>query len=432
MIRTTTLPNGARIVTEVVESVYSAAIDLWINVGSALENEAESGFSHCLEHMLFKGTQSRGAEQIAEEIEDVGGMLSASTSRELTKVYSHVLGENVGCALDIIFDMVRSPKLAAGDLELERKVILDELHMYEDDPTDLGQELLYARMWEGCNYANPIIGTRQSLSRVNSENLRAFFAEHYQPKNMILSIAGNFDEAAVLEQIEAEFAKFPVITSLPDKQYIAPVARKFSEGLAKEIEQNYLFVVLEALSAASPKHATMQVIDLCLAASASSRLFKELRERRGLIYNLTSFQHSYKDCGLFGIYVAANPENCTLVHELILSEFEKLKADGLSAKEINRAKKQLKTDLLLDLESMSARSSNNASDLVCYDRIISLQEVQAEVEEVDNEKVIALAQELLVPQKVSTVVVGPQIDYEFLPETRKKNASAARGKSKRV
>ena len=410
MIRTTTLPNGARIVTEVVESVYSAAVDLWLKVGSAYETELNNGVSHCIEHMLFKGTATRTAESIAEEIEDVGGTLGASTSKELTKVYGHVLGEALPTALDIICDMVTNPLLNASDLILEKQVILDEMQMYEDDAADVAQEITYANLWQGYAHSYPITGTIDTVNGIDARMMREHFDRFYRPERMVVSIAGNFDEDATIKFLSEKLSMLKPGDA--PKAPLTPQSRRFNVVRNKDVEQAQLMLVCEGLNHQDKRLTAMQVLDLCLASSGSSRLFKEIRERRGLVYNIASMQHAYVNCGLITVYAAMSPSNTETVLSLVLQELNRLKMDGFEPAEIKRAKTQLRTDLLMDLESMSARSTNNASDLVHYDRLIPLSEARDEIEAVTNDDVIALARELFNQDKLSLVVVGPAEELE--------------------
>lgn len=406
MIRTKTLPNGVRIVTEVVDSVYSAAIDLWVEVGSAYETEFNNGVSHCLEHMLFKGTTNRTADQIAEEMEDVGGMLGAATSRELTKVYGHVLGEDIEIALDVITDMVMNPLLKDDDLALEKKVIIDEMRMYEDDPGDVAQELVYRNLWKGYSYSLPITGTSATVNSITTSSLRSHFERFYRPERMIVSIAGKFDEEKTIAYLTEKLAKLPGSEEKPEP--ITPASRVFNIIKERNIEQAQMIVSMEGLTQTDKRQATLSVLELCMVASSSSRLFKEVREKRGLVYNIGGLEHSYRSCGLYGIYCATMAEHVEEVISLILAEFRRLKDEGFTAKEIERAKTQLRADLLMDLESMPSRSTSNAADLLYFGRTISIDECRKEIEEVTNEAVIDLARELFVDEKLSLVALGPK------------------------
>jgi predicted Zn-dependent peptidase len=397
-------------VTEVVESVYSAAVDLWLKVGSAYETELNNGVSHCIEHMLFKGTPTRSAEQIAEEIEDVGGSLGASTSKELTKVYGHVLGEVLPTALDIICDMVTNPIIDESDLSLEKQVILDEMQMYEDDAADVAQELMYGNIWQGYAHSYPITGNVDTVNGIDAAMLREHFKRFYTPERMVISVAGNFDEDATIKFLSEKLS--PLAPGKGPKLPVTPVSRRFNIVKDKDIEQAQMMLVCEGLNHHDKRLTIMQVLDLALASSASSRLFKEIRERRGLVYNIASMQHAYANCGLVSIYAAMTPAHTEEVLSLVLQELNRLKSDGFTPAEITRAKTQLRTDLLMDLESMSARSTNNASDLIHYDRIIPLNEAREEIEAVTNDDVIALAREIFAQDRLSLVVVGPAEELE--------------------
>lgn len=417
MIRITTLPNGARIVTEVVESVYSAAIDLWIEVGSAYENTSNSGVSHFIEHMLFKGTTTRSAERLMEEIEDVGGMLSASTSREITKLYGHMLGDCLPVAVDIMLDMVQNPLFAQADLALERKVILDEIDMYDDDPGDVAQELVYQHLWQGSPQAMPITGDSLAVKAMSRETLLSYYKQFYRPERMIVSVAGNFDEEATIKSLSQKLMDFDASSAAPRAGAMlrppVPKTSKFRILEDWETEMAQLIIAMPGLKNSDKLQTALQVLDLCLTTSASSRLFKEVREKRGLAYNIGSLQHSYRDCGLYGVAAAVNPANAAQVYELIFIEFERLKKEGLTEREILRAKNQLRTDLLMDKESMTGRSTENASDLLFFDRLIPLEERQAEIDAVANEQIIELAK-LLFTEPPSVVLVGPQGELQHL------------------
>jgi predicted Zn-dependent peptidase len=397
-------------VTEVVESVYSAAVDLWLKVGSAYETELNNGVSHCIEHMLFKGTPTRSAEQIAEEIEDVGGTLGASTSKELTKIYGHVLGEVLPTALDIICDMATNPLIDPSDLALEKQVILDEMQMYEDDASDVAQEIMYGNLWQGYAHSYPITGTVDTVNGIDSAMLREHFQRFYTPERMVISIAGNFNEDETIKFLSEKLGSLKPGSG--PKAPVTPASRHFNVVKDKDVEQAQLMLVSDGLHHRDKRLTVMQVLDLCLASSASSRLFKEIRERRGLVYNIASMQHAYANCGLTSIYAAMTPAHTEEVLDLVLQELNRLKSDGFTAAEIKRAKTQLRTDLLMDLESMSARSTNNASDLVHYDRVIPLGEAREEIEAVTNDDVIELARHLFSQDKLSLVVVGPAEELE--------------------
>jgi predicted Zn-dependent peptidase len=292
-------------------------------------------------------------------------------------------------------------------LMLEKKVILDEMQMYEDDTADVAQELTYLNLWKGYAHSYPIIGTLDTVNGINQQMLLEHYQRFYRPERMVISIAGNFDEERTIAFLSEKLGQ---MTAGNGPKAPTPQPRIFNIVRDKDVEQAQLMLSLPSLSHNDKRIDALQVLDLCLAASASSRLFKEIRERRGLVYTVASMQHCYRTCGLFGIYAAMTPENTRQVLDLIVAELDRVKVEGFTPAEIKRAKTQLRSDLLMDLESMSARSTNNASDLMHYDRIVPLDEARNDIENVTNEAVIALADSLFDKKTLSLVVVGPRTE----------------------
>ncbi len=284
------------------------------------------------------------------------------------------------------------------------------MQMYEDDAADMAQEITYANLWQGYAHSYPITGTIDTVNLIDARMLREHYDRFYRPERMVVSIAGNFDEKATIKFLSEKLGALKPGNAPATP--LTPQSRRFNVVKNKDVEQAQLMLVCEGLNHQDKRLTAMQVLDLCLASSASSRLFKEIRERRGLVYNIASMQHAYVNCGLISVYAAMNPSNTETVLALVLQELNRLKSDGFTAPEINRAKTQLRTDLLMDLESMSARSTNNASDLIHYDRIVPLTEAREEIEAVTNDDVIALARELFSEEKLSLVVVGPSEELE--------------------
>lgn len=410
MIRTTRLDNGVRIITEVVESVYSASIGVWIDVGSEDESEKTNGSSHCLEHMLFKGTKSRTAVEIAQQIEDVGGSLGASTGKENTCFYGHVIGEHLHVAIELIIDMLNNALIAQKDLDLERQVILEEIKMYEDDPEDFAHETLALNIWPGHPLSRPITGTYESVSGIDEAALKKHVQDYYTPDKMVFSIAGNFDEARTISQLTRLLeVKKPgaTKTSLAPPQMVP-----FQTIKHKDIEQAHLLLVTRGLKVVEPRRFPLAVLDLCLGGNMSSRLFQEVREKRGLVYSINTFRESHRQTGLTGIYAAASPRHLAKVLELISNELRKVKKEPFSIEEVARAKTQLKSELLLGLESMRNRAARNAYCELFYGRQQTVEEICAEIEEVTPEIVQNLANELFLPEFLSLVVVGPASSLE--------------------
>jgi len=413
MIRKTTLSNGARIITEVVDEVYSASIGIWVDVGSEDEGEENNGVSHCLEHMLFKGTSRRSAQDIAQEIEDVGGGLGAATSKENTCFYGRVMGDQLPVAIDLLLDMLLDARLAQDDLELERQVILEEIKMYEDDPEDLSQETLIMSVWPEHPLGRPITGTMDTVSGISSKMLKTHVERFYRPQNMVVSIAGKFDEERAIEQLRSglDGAGQKQIPAKPG----VPAYHRCTIIKDKDIEQVHIALATEGLPVTDDRRYQLAILDLCLGGNMSSRLFQEVREKRGLVYTINSYKASHRNTGLFGVYAGTSPTKVAQVIELVLAEFKRVKAEGLTEQEIKRAKTQLRSDLLLGLESMRNRTSRNAYGELFYGRQLDVDEICRDIDKVTGEEVKKLANDVLKSENLSLAVVGPasQVPTDF-------------------
>jgi predicted Zn-dependent peptidase len=410
MIRTTRLENGARIITEVVDEVYSASLGVWIDVGSEDETEKNNGTSHCLEHMLFKGTRKRTAEEIAQQIEDVGGSLGASTGKENTCFYGRVMGEHLPVAIDLLMDMIIHASLKIDDLDLERQVILEEIKMYEDDPEDFAHETMILNIWPGHPLSRPITGTKESVSGITQAMLKKHVRDYYAPEKMVVSIAGNFDEHAAIDQLQKLIEP---LKAGPKKQVsVVPDLHPFTMVKHKDIEQAHISIAANGLKVVDPRRYDVAVLDLCLGGNMSSRLFQEVREKRGLVYSINSFRESHRQTGLVGIYAGASPKHVAQVLKLISAELKLVKKEGFSDQEIARAKTQLKSELLLGLESTRNRAVRNAYGELFYGRQLTVEEICQEIDLVTGKGVRDLANELFQPESLSMVVVGPASELE--------------------
>lgn len=413
MIRTRRLPNGARIITEPVDSVYSASIGIWIDVGSEDESEKNNGASHFLEHMLFKGTEKRTAEQIAQEIEDVGGSLGASTGKENTCFYGRVIGEHLPVAIDMLLDMIVNASIAADDLDLERQVILEEIKMYEDDPEDFAHETLMLNIWPGHPLSRPITGTCESVSGLNQAMLKGHVRDYYAPNRIVISIAGNFDESKAIRQLEELLGALK--PSQSKKKAGGPKMQPFRIIKHKDIEQAHISIATKGLRVMDPRRYEIAVLDLCLGGNMSSRLFQEVREKRGLVYSISSFRESHREAGLMGVYAGCSPKQISAVLALVSKELQRLRKHGFIKEEIARAKTQLKSELLLGLESMRNRTVRNAYSELYYGKQLTVEEICQDIDAVTAEAVQLLANDLFHPDDLSMVIVGPaaQLESEY-------------------
>jgi predicted Zn-dependent peptidase len=406
MIRKTTLDNGTRILTEVVEGMYSASIGIWVDVGSKDEDEVNNGVSHALEHMLFKGTKKRTGPQIATEIEDVGGSLGAATGKENTCFYGRVIGDQLHVAVDLLLDMLTEATLQPEDLDLEREVILEEIKMYEDDPEDVGHETLIERIWPKHPLSRPITGTFETVTNMTAEMLRDHVSRFYTPENMVISIAGMFDEQRVIEQLSNGLSKLK--RGQPKPEIAPPSMNPFLLVKDKDVEQAHTVIATAGVSITDPKRYPLAILDLCMGGNMSSRLFQEVREKRGLVYTINTYRESHTASGLFGVYAGSRPKNVQQVIELTMEEFKRVKAEGLTEQEITRAKTQLKSELLLGLESMRYRTSRNAYSELYYGRQLEVDEICRDIDAVTSKEITAIANEILHGDMLSMVVVGPK------------------------
>ena len=406
-----TLDNGIRIIAERVPETFSCAVSIWIDAGSIDEEVSNSGVSHFLEHIVFKGTKTRSAKDIAEESENVGANLNAFTDREHTCYHTRVLSEYVPIVIELFLDMIFNPKLQDNDLELERQVILEEIKMYLDTPEDLVQDLLYEVIWKGHPLGRPITGTTQSISSLKKEHIKEYLTDLYTPDNIVISVAGNFNVDDVIKQTEKLSSHIKKKRNKKDFPPLLITPDVFIED--KEIELSHLSFATKGVSVYEEDRYTLASIDAALGAGMSSRLYQEIRENRGLAYAISSYYNTNKLGGLFGVYAGTSGKESGTVIDLILKELKEVKKSGLKPEELERAKMQLKSSLLLELESTKVRSFRNALYDLYYNRFIAPDEINQSVQSISNEKIIKLADELFDPKYFTLTVVGPR---EELPK----------------
>lgn len=405
----TTLENGVRILTEKVPAVRSVAIGVWVDVGSRDENEENSGISHFIEHMMFKGTTHRSAKQIAEELDAVGGQLNAFTTKEYTCYYAKTLDEHFDLALDLLSDMLFHSKFAQEDIDREKNVIIEEIKMYEDAPDELVHDLFAKTIWQDHALGKPIIGTTEIVSNMTREKIVDYMSRYYVPGRMVVSVAGNIDEAAVLERLKPVFGTLQG-EDLINRKFIQPLASAQSDCRKKDTEQVHMVLGTPGLSLDHQDLYTVQVINTILGGGLSSRLFQEIREQRGLVYTVYSYHSSYHDSGLFGIYAGLSKKNVNQTMELILKEIKDIKQNGVTTEELKRAKDQLKGNLLLSLESVNTRMSRLGKSELYLGRVLSPEEIVDKVNQVTEEEIITVARALFKEAHFSLAAIGPWQD----------------------
>ena len=399
------LPNGIVVLTERMPQVKSAAVGLWVRVGSREEPAPRAGISHFIEHMLFKGTERRSAEDIAKAIDAVGGILDAFTSRESTCFYAKVLGEHLPLAVDLLTDLLHRPRLDHEDIERERQVVLQEIKMVEDDPGDLVHDLFAGALWGDHPLGRPVLGSRETLEAIHREDIRTHLRDFYQPDRMIVAAAGDVDHDHLMGLLESatlgwQGCALPLNTP-------SPVARIAVCRDGRDSAQVHLCLGVEALSYAAPDRYALFLLNAILGSSMSSRLFQEVREKRGLAYSIYSYQQAYRDTGLFVVYAGTAPESYHQVVDLIWRECRRLRDEPMDPDEFSRAKEQLKGNLLLGLESTNNRMTRLAKMEIYFGRYFDLDEIIRGIETVTLEDFQEVTVRLFGADAYALTTIGP-------------------------
>ena len=406
----TSLEGGGRVATEPLPSVRSVAIGLWIGAGSRDESEAQAGLSHFLEHLLFKGTRSYSALEIAEVFDTLGGELNASTARDYTVVYARVLDEHLPTALDVMTDMVFSPSFV--DMDAEREVVLEEIAMVEDTPQDLVHDLLTEAVFGGHPLGRPVLGSADVISTVSRRAVGAYHRARYRLDNIVVAATGSVDHDRLVELVQetAEKRTDPPRRRPPARPpFVAPPppSLRFQR---KDTEQYHVCLGAPGIARSDRRRFTASVLDAILGGSASSRLFQEVREKRGLAYAVYSFASQYADTGQTGVYVGTREENLAECMQIVAAEIAAVAGGAVREDEVERAKENLKGRIMLAMELTSNRMSRLGKSLVTESDLLSLDQVLAEIEAVDVESVVRLADVLLAPENVSVAGIGPNED----------------------
>lgn len=399
------LENGVRILVEPVTHVQSAAIGLWCRTGSSHEFENEAGITHLIEHMLFKGTETRTAKQIAEEIEGRGGMLNAFTDKESTCYYCRTLSDEAKTGIDVLCDMMRHSLIDPEELGREKGVVLEEIKRGEDEPGDHVHEVHLSNRWGEHPLGKPIIGTRESVSSFEDSNLRSYMERRYRGENILLSIAGNVNPDEIRQFAEERLGSIQGGNGA--MQIPKPGGKASDNYIAKEIEQVHFCIGTDGCSVYDDELYTLAVLDAALGGSMSSRLFQEIREKRGLVYAIGSYTQSYSAGGAYTVYGGTSPDTWPLVQELVRQEFDKLCENGLESDELERTQSNITGSLVLGLEGMSSRMMRNARNEFVHSRHIPVEETMGKIRAVNLEGVRSLAQRLLGKDLVSTTAIGP-------------------------
>jgi len=403
VIQRHTCENGLRIVTEKIPSVRSVAIGIWVGTGSKYENEKNNGISHFLEHMFFKGTATRSAKEIAEAFDEIGGNVNAFTSKEYTCYYARVLDQHAPIALDVLSDMFFHSVFDSEELEKEKNVVIEEISMYEDTPDDLVHDLISRASFGHHPLGSSILGTEDVLRSLTRDDLVTYIEDRYLPTNTVITVAGNFDDK-MLEEIKKRFSGFTRKGS-----EISVATPPFAGGIIghkKSTEQAHLCISLPGFQVGHEDTYSLVLLNNVLGGSMSSRLFQEIREERGLAYSVYSYHSSYKETGSFTIYSGTAPEHVGQVFDIVTNILRDVSEHGITEKELNKGKEQLKGSLMLSLESTSSRMSRLGKNELLLSRHLSLDEIIAKIDRVSHESVLAVAQELF-RSKMALAMVSP-------------------------
>lgn len=405
MYAKTILPSGIRIITESMPAVRSATIGIWADVGSAAETAERRGISHVVEHMLFKGTDRRTARQIAETMDGVGGNLNAFTDKEATCYYAKVIDRHIPLAMDVLSDMFLHSLFDPQELKKEERVILEEIKMYDDSPDDQIHDLFIQTMWKGANLGDPTIGSAETVSRLAPDDLRDHMRRHYAPNAVVVTAAGNVEHGAFVALVASCFEEFEgaSVPVQPESPHAAP--QTYLKH--KEIEQAHLVFGAQGLSVRDDRRYVLGVLDTVLGGGMSSRLFQEVREKRGLVYSVYSFQAAYRAAGLFAAYAGTSPQNVRACLEVIAAEFDRVREQTVGDDELSCAKEHIKGSLTLSLEASSSRMMRLGRNELALGRELTPEEIETRVDAVTAAEVQALAQELLAPEKLGLCVLGP-------------------------
>jgi len=404
-IQRAVLPNGLTVITEEMKHIRSVSIGIWLKTGSRDEDLPWNGISHFIEHMVFKGTQHRSAEEIARQVDSIGGNMDAFTAKECISFSIKVLNEHVPIALDVLSDLVLNPVFDAQDISRERGVILEEIKMDEDNPDYLVHEIFTQNFWKDHPLGRPILGTRDTVKRFDRSPVFDFYSQRFSPGNMIITAAGYLNHDRFVELVAKQFENMKPISngfhSSPPK-----IVPKIILRNKKSLEQVQICVGVPSYPITHEGRHTSYILNTLLGGGMSSRLFQNIRERQGLAYAIYSDLNPYRDTGCLSIYAGTSRESAIKVVECIVSEFRKLKAEVVAADELRRSKDQLKGSLMLSLESSNARMSNLSRQEMYFDHFYGLDELIAKIEAVTAEELQELANQFFETDTIAVTVLG--------------------------
>ncbi len=406
------LSNGLVVITETMQHVRSVSVGIWVRHGSRRETPTENGTAHFLEHMVFKGTERRSAEDIAREMDSVGGMLDAFTSKEQICFNAKVLDAHLPIAFDVLSDLVLRPKFDSEDVKKERQVVLEEIKMDMDNPEYLLHDIFTRGFWPEHSLGRPILGTPDTVRKFEREPLRTRFQDWFAPDHLLVTAAGHITHQQVLDLVEKEFGKLPPSRYNPDDP-IPSTAAPIVLETKRDLEQVHVCIGVPSIALADERRFAAAVLNNLLGGGMSSRLFQNIREKQGLAYAVFSELTPYSDAGILSVYAGTAKETVGQVVDMTIAEFRSMKESPVSEEELLRAKNHLKGSLMLSLESTSSRMSNLARQELYFGRFSSLDEILAAIDAVTRDQLQALANQFFQPEKIAVTVLGPTNGFKL-------------------
>lgn len=409
MIKVFTLDNGLRIVMEAIPFVRSLSFGIWVKNGSRNEDASNNGISHFIEHMLFKGTETRSAKDIADVMDAVGGQINAYTSKEYTCYYTRTLDTHFDVALDVLTDMFFHSRFNEADIQKERNVILEEINMYEDTPEDLVHDLLQYNVWRRDPLGLSILGTPESIGTFDRDTIKRYFDTHYHPQNTVVAVAGNLDEQEMLQKLTDAFGSFARLENAGGVSHSAAYSPAFATR-EKDIEQVHLCMGFPGLPSGSDETYAMAAVNTIFGGGMSSRLFQKIREEHGLAYSVYSFNAGYADTGIFTIYAALNPSQTYDVMQLIVGEIRRMFTEKVTETQLVKAREQLKSNYILSLESSSNRMNSIGRTMLMLNKTVTADELIEKIDAVDLDMFYDLCDKIMRLDQMSLSIVGKNLE----------------------
>jgi predicted Zn-dependent peptidase len=413
MFKKVTLDNGLRIVIEKIPYVRSASLGIWVGTGSRFEYPKENGVSHFIEHMLFKGTKARSAAEIADSIDSIGGQINAFTGKECTCYYTKTLDTHLDTAVDVLSDMYFNSLMNKKDIDMERKVILEEIGMYEDSPEELVHDIFSETVWNGDPLGFPILGTKETLNKIDKDAIFSYMDRTYTAGNTVISVAGSFDEEELISLLKNKFGSMD--GSKYSKTELSKVVFKDEVCVKqKDTEQVHMCLGFDAIEHGNDDMYTLLAINNIFGGGMSSRLFQKIREKKGLVYSIYSYPSSYKNTGLFTIYAGMNSEHLEEVIDLIHKEVDILCSKGITKEELEKSKEQLKGSYILGLESTSSIMNSIGKSELMLGYINTQEDILSKIDDINMEKVNQIIEQIFLNKKYGFTAVG-NVDSSFRP-----------------